>query len=200
MAYATAADLAARADPTGSWIAADTTLATALLASVSRLIEEYCGRDFTVVAQAETRYYTPTNGAVVEIDDCRSVSALYTDVSGNRDYGLTWASTDYDLMPLTSAYRSAPYTEIVVSPRGRYSFDAGMSRSVKVTGLFGWPAIPTPVFEATLMEAGRMLPQTQSPSGVVASAELGRFIVLPQLHPTSKILLAPFRRMRVAAA
>jgi len=53
------------------------------------------------------------------------------------------------------------------------------------------------VTEAILLEASRAWQQSQSPSGVVASAELGTFLVAPSLHPTTRALLEPFRRMDV---
>lgn len=191
--------LGARVDPTDAWTSADEAAALAMLTAASRMVEEYTGREFATTS-SETRYYTPLSGTVCEVDDCRSVSALYTDVSGSRDYGVTWATTDYDLLPFGADAHDRPFTEIALAPLGRYEFTPGLAKSVKLTAVFGWPEVPAPVIEAVMIEAGRMLAQTQSPSGVVASAELGRFLVMPELHPTSRILLAPFRRFRMVAA
>lgn len=196
--YGSIAALAARIDPTSAWTSTDTATATAVLGAVSAAIDKYCGRVFTPGGTASTRYYTPSAWDAVEIDDVSSVTSVSLDSGGQRDYGVALASTDYDLTPYNAAAIGEPYTEIRAAPNGRYAFDKRLARSVKVVAVFGWPSVPVQVQEAALLEAARMLAQSQSPSGVVASAELGRYLILPQLHPTTKHMLIPFRRFRSA--
>lgn len=197
--YASIEDLAQRVDPTGAWDTADKAVAGACLRAASTAVEQYTGRRFAKDNADATRYFTADSPTVLWADDIVSITTLTTDVGGNRDYTDTWTTSDYDLEPYNAAADNEPYTHLRVTPTGDYSFPVHLRKGVKIVGRFGWPEVPQPVTEVVLLEAARMLQQTQSPSGVVANMELGRFLVIPQLHPTSRMLLAPFRRMTVVA-
>lgn len=198
--YAAQHQLAARLDPTGAWGDADKLLAERALEAASRAVDTYTGRQYWRGQSDETRYYTADAGDLVWVDDLAAAPTnVYLD-DGARTYSTTLATTDYDLDPPNALLDGHPYTRICLSPQGRYGFPRGVPRGVKVVGAFGWPEVPAQVSEVVLLEASRMMQQSQSPSGVYASAEIGRWIVAPQLHPTSMMMLAGLRRFRLEAA
>lgn len=197
--YAAVHQLQARVDPTSAWGDVDKLVGERALEAASRMVEAYTGRRFWRSQSDETRYYAADSGGVCWVDDLVSVTTLATD-TGDRTYATTWTSTDYDLTPHRAANDDRPYTSIEVAPQGRYGFPTALARGVKVVGTFGWPEVPAEISEVVLLEASRIVQQSQSPSGVVASAEIGRMIVLPSLHPTSMVMLAGLRRFRMEAA
>ena len=160
-----------------------------VITGVSRWIEWYCGRRFTAAASA-TRYYTAEDGEVVYVDDLQSVSALATD-DGSRTYGTSWSASQFDLAPYNAVADGLPCTKIYAT-RG-YAFPAG-KRGVRVTGSFGWTAVPEAVEQACALQAMRLFKRDQAIFGVVGSAELGQQLVIPKMDPDVMLLLAPLRR------
>lgn len=198
--YASVQELQSRL--TGTFSSPESAVMESMLDAASNMVEEFTGDRFYQLA-ATARKFTPEWHDVLVVPSLVSVSELATDDSGNGAWGRVWASTDYVLYPWNASDEGRPYTEIhisKVSSGNHYSYPAGVQRGVRVTGTWGWPQIPAPVREVVLLEAARMWGQMQSPSGVVASAELGAFLVAPDLHPTSKRLLEPYRRMRIGSA
>ena len=115
----------------------DAYLAT-LLEAASRQIDSYCGRKF--YSTVETRYLTPFLEHEVDIDaDLVSVTTLKTDPSGARAYDITWATTDYDLLPDNARNLTPPepYTRLRVTPATTQFFPR-FPRGVQVVGVFGY--------------------------------------------------------------
>ena len=153
---------------------------TSVLAGVSRELDRYCGRFFyqagTVLAP-QVRYYTPQAADMLDIDDLVSISDLSTDITSSRDYTWVWGPTDYDLEPYNAALmpEPEPYTSIHITPRTNRNFWPGMQKSARVTGIFGWPAIPDVVREAILLLGARLYKRKDAVFGVMGSAEMGMF-------------------------
>lgn len=141
----------------------------------------------------ETRYYTAVNPQMCWIDDLTAITSLATDDTGARSYGTTWASTDYDLWPENAALRGEPYTVAQVTPNGRYRFPP-LTRGVRIVGRFG-VAASSPwidvVKSATLLQVARYWARKSSPYGIAGSTALGQAIVLNELDPDVKQLIAP---------
>jgi hypothetical protein len=129
----------------------------------------------------------------VFVDPIVSVTTLATDGGLNRTYTTTWAATDYDLMPANAASGDRPYTWIQTSPDGGYNFVLRVN-GVKLTGVFGWPAVPAAVGEAALLWAERLFKRKDTPWGIAAFAELGEVRVLKEMDPDVVTLLKPFVR------
>lgn len=164
-----------------------------IIEAVSRAIDAYCNRQFYKTTTSTARYFTAEDGAYLEVPDLVSVTTLVTDEDGDRTYETTWAATDYDLWPYNASEVYRPYTELRVTPQGTNSFPT-LPKGVKITGQWGWPAIPPEIVEATVLESLRTWQHAQAPSGVSADQELGSWIVAPQLHPKTRMLIAPFVR------
>ena len=178
------------ATPTGS----DQVVMENVIEGASRAIEVYCGRRF--YPATETRYYTAAFSDELFIDDLISVTTLQTDEDGDRTYEITWATTDYDLLPDNAALTLEPYTLICTAPDGRYSFPAGIRKGVKIAGSFGYAAlIPAQVREACLIQAVRLFKRKDAPFGVAGNAELGELRVISKLDPDVEMMLAPLRRL-----
>jgi hypothetical protein len=115
---------------------------------------------------------------------------LKTDTSGDRTYADTFASTDYELWPLTGP----PYQEIRGWPTGNLLFTPG--RYVQVVGTFGCVVDnqpPVEVRQATLLLAARYFKRGEAPFGILQSTDLGQFTRLSQSDPDVATLLAPWK-------
>jgi hypothetical protein len=168
----------------------DTTIA-AIVTAASRHVDQLCNRRFDQTTA--TRYFTPTGSWFTEIDDLVSVTTLKTDLQGDRTYGETWQTTDYELEPINAAGLGRPYTRIEIAPKGTKSFPV-LRRGVEIAGVWGFPAVPAAVTEATTLLAIRLLKRIDAPFGIVGSTDLGGFIQLGK-DPDIGALLSPYRRM-----
>jgi hypothetical protein len=189
--YATTAQVKARLSRTDD--RDDTTIA-ALITASSRLVEEMTNRRFDQTV--ETRYFTPTGTWYADIDDLVSLTQVATDIDGNRTYTEVWTANDYELEPVNSASRSFPFTQLAITPQGTRSFPV-LRRGVRIAGTWGWPAVPQPVTEATILMTIRLFKRTDAPFGVVGSTDLGNLQTLPARDPDIAAMLAPYRRFAV---
>jgi len=197
--YLTVGEFQGRLDSvSATWSDTERAAQERILEAVSRHIDRHCGRHFYATATATARYFTAVDGAWLAVDDLVSIdtSGLVTDEDGDRTYETTWAATDYDAWPYNAAAIYEPYTELRVTPQGTNSFPT-LPKGVKITGSWGWPAVPAEIAEACFLEAARTWQHAHSPSGVSASAELGSWIVEPMLHPKTLALLRGFVKNRV---
>lgn len=168
-----------------------------IITGVSRAIDQRCNRYFYKSANDEDRYFTAVSPYRVFIGDLVSITALKTDdPSGPRTYGTTWAATDYDLWPFNGAALSEaePYRWIERTPRGLYNFPARLSKGVKVTGKFGWTAVPSPVAKAALLWAERVVKRYSTPLGTQAMNALGGMsLKIPDADPDVLDLIDNYR-------
>jgi len=161
--------------------------------AASRAIDRVARRRFWVNSVDETRYYQGTNSQLCWIDDLSSITSLATDDAGARTYGTTWASTDYDLWPDNAATIGDPYMVIQTTPTGRYRFP-NYPRSVRVVGKFGVPAVSPwqdAVKQATLIHASRLFKRKDSPLGVAGVGAVGQTILITDIDPDVRQLIAP---------
>lgn len=147
-----------------------------IITAASRLVDDVCGRRF--YAATETRYYTPDDGNYLRVDDLLSVTTLKTDEDGDRTYEVTWATTDYDLMPLNATLDGWPYMSIETTPDGDNPFPI-LAKSVELKGSFGFASTTPPAIqEACVLATHRLLKRADTPLGVSAAAALGQMQVL----------------------
>ena len=194
--YATLAEARARMGITVSADTTDDTIIENVIEAVSRLIDNYTGRRFHTTTSDEIRYFTPEHSEYLGTGDIISITTLQTDEDGDRAYEKTWATTDYDFLPYNASLDSKPYTELQITPNGDYAFPSG-AKSVKITGKWGYSAVPDAINEACLLQTFRLFKRKDAPFGVVGSAELGQLQVIPKLDPDVKLLLDPYRKFDV---
>jgi hypothetical protein len=168
-----------------------------VIEAASREIDGLTNRVFyTVDAQART--FTAEWGNLLIIDDLVSLDSIETDDTGDRSYGTTWAATDYDLEPENAAVKGIPYTSISITPNGRYVFPRSR-RGVRITGDWGWPAVPKAIEEACLLISVRLVTRSKAPFGVAGSTDT-QVTYIPRNDPDARLLIEPYRRMTVGAA
>jgi hypothetical protein len=63
---------------------------------------------------------------------------------------------------------------------------------VRVTGDWGWPEVPEPIREATVLQAARLVKRRRSPEGVVGLNTFGT-VKLGQIDPDAKRMVKPYR-------
>jgi hypothetical protein len=171
----------------------DTTLGL-VLDGVCRAIDGHCGQSFYKDSAASIRYYTAVDKRTVFVDPLVSVTTLATDGDVDRTYSTTWAATDYDLMPANAASRDRPYTWLEMAPDGDYNFPT-RSLGVKLTAVWGWPAVPAAVSEAALLWAERIFKRKDAPFGIASFIEAGEMRLIKEIDPDVATLLKPFVRL-----
>ena len=162
--------------------------------SASREIDNYTQRRFYTVE--ETRYYTACDYDLIFVDDLVSVTTLKTDEDGDRVYEVTWAATDYDLMPFNAQLESIPkpYTWIQVTPEGDYSFPTNVEKGVEITGAFGYSSTtPDPINQACVLRAIWLYKRKDAVFGVAGMSGMGSIVLRIEHDPDLKMLLDPFK-------
>jgi hypothetical protein len=197
--YATLSDVKAALRITDT---VDDSLLEISIEAASREIDGWCERVFT--ASTATRIYRPTDVFTVDVDDLQSITTLKTDSDGDGVFDVTWESTDYQLNPLNGIAGgiTTPYTQVraigqylfpIYEPRNVNSNEA----SVQITGVWGWPSVPTAVRQACIILSMRQFKRYDSPTGVMGFGDLGVMRV-GRVDPDVEKLLMPFRRMAFA--
>lgn len=177
----------------------DDTLIELATESASRAVDQYCARVFYKSAEAETRYYAPRDSYLVEIDDLVSLTSLYTNSDSTQSsYDIQWTSEDYQLEPLNGLRDSQPFPYTQIRAIGDYTFqNLNGEASVKVTGIFGFNAVPIAITQATVIQAARIFKRNDSPLGII-SGELGTMRVGWRLDPDVAQLVDTYRKIRMA--
>jgi len=165
-----------------------------VIQAASRKIDKYCGQSFYSDTGDSIKYYTAPTQYRVYVDPIQTITSLLTDDDGDQTYENTWATTDYYLLPANSPM-GWPYTYIEVTPQGNYSFPRDLRNGVKITGLFGWSAVPDEVREACFLTANRYWMRRTAPFGVAGANEFGAPVIMTKLDPDVIEQLSPFVRI-----
>lgn len=143
------------------------------LTRASRAIDDKTGRRFWLDPAASARTFRPAerqaytrDGVQLLVDDIGSTQDLVVEVGS----GSTWSPiTDYEPQPENALARGEAITGLL----RRISWACGPITRVRVTARWGWPAVPVPIGEATLLLANRRYMRRNSPEGVLGSNEFG---------------------------
>jgi len=167
------------------------------ITTVSRNIDDHCGRQFGKVAAAEDRYYTPVYDAhecawFCEIDDLQDTTGFTVEDENGDAVAVQSATTDgYTLLPRNAAAKGEPYTRL------KLTVSTG---EITGNGLWGWNATPSSVKTGMLLQAARLNARVDSPFGISGSPqEQGELRLLAQLDPDFRTSLKPFVRKWWAA-
>lgn len=193
MSYATLSQFKAAVGITDS---TDDAALQNVLDATDTLIDLYCDRKTGFGTASETRYYTAEDYQYVLTDDLVSVTTLQTDDDANGTYETTWTSgTDYVLAPRNAALDGFPYTEIDTSVTWPRNFPKDVYLGVKVTGVFGFPSVPSAVTQAEIIQANAVWSSRTAAFGVIGSADLGGILRMSRaLHPEAALILEPYRK------
>ena len=190
--YATLAELKSSLTITDT---SDDALLELAITSTSRMIDDFTGRFFYANGTSETpvvRYYTALDPWTVAVDDFVSISAIATDDNFNQTYTTVWATSDFMVEPINNPRRGWPYTRILAT--GRYVWPYYLPQSCRVTGVWGWSAVPSEVNQACLIQSSRIFVRKQSPFGIAGTPELGTVRLSSRLDPDVEALLRPIKR------
>lgn len=167
----------------------DTAL-TSVLDSASRDIDKFCDRYFGQVGTTGdpvVRVYD-TKGGLLLIDD---LTDLVTIEYESAEEVWTTFPDSYILLP-----RNAP-AEIVAEPWTMIRTRTGSAWPlvVRIGGVWGWPAVPQQIKDATLLQAVRLFKSKDVPLGVVGGADMmGTMRLSVGLHPDAQHLVQPYVR------
>ena len=152
-----------------------------------RAIDGYTGHRFYQATMA--RYFSADPlYPVLDIDDLITATEVAVDQDGDGTYEETWVQgTDFLLDPPNAASDGRPERRLIIRQAGGFTYPRGdrwffesfghrvfprYDRSVRITGTWGWPAVPAQVTSAAVLISNRLLERTrQAPLGIlVASA------------------------------
>ena len=173
--------------------------------AASRLIDGYCNRRFWQTGTAEARVFQAEDSFYCSIDDIAGTAlTLKTSSQSDGTFDVTWKVSDYQLEPLNGNLDGLTWSYDKIRAVGDYLFPTvnanyGEQALVQVTAIFGWPSVPEPVTQATIIQASRIFKRYDSPLGVAGFGDLGAIRVSRFLDPDMAQLVEPYRRMRIFA-
>jgi hypothetical protein len=173
--------------------------------AASRLIDGYCNRRFWQTGTAEARVYQAEDSFYCSIDDIAGTAiTLKTSSQADGTFDVTWKVSDYQLEPLNGNLDGLTWSYDKIRAVGDYLFPTvnanyGEQALVQVTAVFGWPSVPEPITQATIIQASRIFKRYDSPLGVAGFGDLGAIRVSRFLDPDMAQLVEPYRRMRIYA-
>lgn len=173
----------------------DDSLLEMAIESASRLIDGYTTRYFYNAGTA-TRNFVAEDSYLTIIDDLISISELKTTDEIGSEY-VTWSAGDYQLQPVNGRIDglAVPYTSILSTDDLLFN-KLGEQALVRVTGVWGWSAIPIAIKQATIIQSSRIYKRLDSPLGVAGFGDLGAIRVGRSLDPDVEQLVMPYRIMR----
>lgn len=175
---------------------------TAASRAVDRTASPEGMRQFGLVPAPEARLYTARYVPdrcewVVEIDDLMTVVGLTVAFDSTKDGTYASPLTAYRLLPANASAKNMPWTHLAVLRSSTVRPDA-TPEAVKVTARFGWTTVPTPVVQATLLQASRLFARRQSPYGVAGSPETGSEMrLLSKVDPDVAVSLKGLMRRKL---
>lgn len=183
---------------------------TRALTSAEDLIDETAHRSFDKIDTADstvktTRTYQPDYGVrlstttvrlgvgdLLWVDDVAKVDSVEKQTSSGGSW-TTVDAGDYELHPLNAAADSEPFTRLLFTT-------AHSVHRLRVTGWFGWPEVPNPIVQATILQGSRLVKRAkEAPFGVAAVGgfEGTALRLMNKLDPDVELLVRPFVRNRV---
>jgi hypothetical protein len=175
--YCTSSELKSAQQNTTS--SSDAEISVAITAA-SRVIDQWCGRQFGVLSTAAPRYYKASWDEVmcqyvIWIDDLQTTTNLVVKTNDERDgsYSNTLVlDTDFSLYPRNAVADGRPWTMIGGLRNSDYRLPVWQD-GIEVTAKWGWTAVPTVVKQACLILANRYVKRKGAAFGVVGAPQAG---------------------------
>ena len=175
----------------------DDALLESAIESASRLIDGYASRSFFSAGSA-VRLFVADSWDYTTIDDAISISKVETSSQADNTFDITWQESDYQLEPLNGRVDGLVWPSFGIRAVNNQIFPMiGGSAQVRVTGVWGWSAVPVQVKQATIIQASRIFKRLDSPLGII-SGEYGAFRVGTRLDPDVSMLVDPYKIVRMA--
>lgn len=178
----------------------DDTLIESSVNSASRMIDQYCNRNFYSGSAGEVRYYKANDGFICWIDDAQTITEIKTSSTDPLIFDTTWQSGDYQVLPANRWANGAYYPITGITATDNYLFPVWADMAlVKVTGTFGWASVPDSIKFATIIQASRLFKRLESPLGVAGVSDMGIMRVGSNIDGDVAQLINPFRLLRTGA-
>jgi hypothetical protein len=170
---------------------ADDVFLAVWITTVSRNVDDFCGRQFGQTAAVEERTYETVWDRhqclyVADVDDVQDVTGLtVTYEDGTAETAWTSSVDGYRLWPRNASQKGKPYEQITVPSAG----------PITVEVKWGWTAVPSAVPTGVYLQGARLAARRDSPFGISGSPqEQGEIRLLAQLDPDFKTSLKPLVR------
>jgi hypothetical protein len=175
----------------------DDGLLNTAISSASRFVDGYCDRNFAP-ASAGTALYVPTGRMDdLAVDDLTSITSVAIDEDLDETFSTVLNPIDFRPLPVNSRSAGIPFPFSRIRPQEDGYWPVAFGRAtVKVVGMFGWPATPDAVREATILQASRLFTRLDSPLGIAGFGDMGAMRVSFRGDPDVAMLLEPYRRVR----
>ena len=172
-----------------------------IVTSVSRMIDRYCGRHFYTVAADAREFDVDPDGYTVTFgpfNDLISVTSVTYDNNDDGTYESTLSASGYQLLAPVQGQAPGvwPYTQLRVTTSTLLPSPptaSGRERLIRITGNWGWPAVPPEVKQAARLLVAEMAKLQDAPLGVAGQSEFGVFRVSSYMPSRARQLLQPFR-------
>jgi len=190
--YATLAEVKASLRITD---AIDDSLLETAIESASRMIDGFTARTFSNAGTA-VRNFAATDEINLIIDDAITV----LEVASTDEIGSTytiWKPTDFQLEPINSRSDGLymPFTSIRAVNDYLWPV-VDQQALVRITAVYGFPAVPIAIKQATVIQSSRLYKRLDSPLGVAGFGDMGAIRVGRYLDPDVEQLVMPFKIMR----
>lgn len=169
------------------------------ISAASRGIDNFTKTQFWKTPTGTVRLFDTCDTRRLRIGDAVAITEVATDTDADGIFETVWAASDFQLLPLNpaAAPEPEPYTEIqavgaLTFPR-RTTTRSGL---VKLTGTWGWPSIPAPVFQSALLLVNRLLKRAGSPEGVAGFDDFGVVRISARDDPDAVRYLTPYKTSR----
>lgn len=167
-------------------------------AAASRAVDRATYRQFGLTA-SEDRFYSSKwsfkRGLwVIETDDFVSVTAVALDLAGDGTYSTTVNIADLIKLPVNAAAEGRPWERVALR-NTTAALHTLAPDGVRLTGTWGWSAVPETIVTATKLQASRVFKRRNSPFGVAGSPDQGSEIrLLAKLDPDVMVAVQDFKR------
>jgi hypothetical protein len=175
----------------------DNDLLELAIEAASRAIDGNTGRNFYSAGTA-VRYFAADDDLILGIDDLAG-TAITLQTANNADgiYDVTWDTNDYQLEPLNGNSDGIPFPYKRIRAIGDYFWPIeGGEALIKITGVWGWPSVPTAIKQACVIQSSRIYKRLDSPLGVAGFGDLGVMRVTRDLDPDVAQLIGTYRKVR----
>ena len=174
----------------------DDSLLEMAIESASRQIDSYTERYFYNAGTA-VKIFAPIDNYVCPTEDFITLSKVETSEDGVT-FDTEWASDDWQQEPLNGRAGGlvTSFTQIRAVKDYYFPYVNGEA-TVRITGTWGWSAVPIAITQATVILASRIFKRLDSPLGII-SGELGSMRIGFRLDPDVQHLIDPYRRIAMA--
>ena len=164
--------------------------------SASRQIDSYTERYFYNAGTA-VKLFSPLDNYVCPTEDFITLTKVETSEDG-ESWDTEWSATDWQAEPLNgrSGGLVTSYTQIRAIDSYLFPYRNGEA-TARLTGTWGWSAVPIAITQATIILASRIFKRLDSPLGIISN-ELGSMRVGFRLDPDVQHLIDPYRKISAA--